>query len=189
MKKMLIVPVIAAAVIGLAGLPLMANAATTDTTIVNVDIADTLSITSTESEVTINLTPMDSTQVSSTATETITGNTNNPGGFKITAKTATTDGSLSTDGTTAAGPIAKTANGASLSANSWGAKFAAGSGAATAGATATGNYIGLTGTDTAIANTTSVGDKAFTVTYGASANTAVPAGTYKTTVTYTIANN
>ena len=175
--------------VGLVGLPInTASAATNDTTVVNVTLTGSLSITSNQTAVTISLTPVDTTQTSGTATETITGTSNNGTGFNITAATATTDGSLTVSGTGTDGPIAMTAAGATLSNNSWGAKYASGTGNATAGTVANGSYIPLSSTGVIVADTTNAGDRAFTATYGASANTNISAGTYKTTVTYTIAN-
>jgi hypothetical protein len=196
------------ALAGLAVLPLAVPAYavdTAETTEVQVTITDTINIGSSNADgaITWTLTPEGSTPVTgSTQTETITGSRNSGAGFHITGQTNTTDGSLTLNPASPAvigdatggtgGPIGS-GTGATLATNKWGVKFAAGAGDATATVDTTvanwGNYVGLNSTAKTVANTTGVGERAFTASYDVSVNSTVPVGVYDALITYTIVAN
>lgn len=172
----------ALAIVALAPLATPVNAATFDDTTINVAVGGTLSISGNQDSRNFNLTPTDTTQVTDTInptlTETLITTTNGANGYSVSAKTSTTDGSLTKTGTGAGGPIASTAAGATLSNNSWGVKFGAG------------NYVHLTGTDSATGITSSEpGSASTTATYSAQVNSSVAADSYSTKITYTISDN
>jgi hypothetical protein len=137
------------------------------------------------------LNPTSSTpEVGDDKAEIITGTGNKTSGYTITAATSTTDGSLTNAGTGTGGPIAPYA-GASLSGNVWGVKYTNVTGPSTFtlnSGVSSGNFVALTNTATTIAANTSTGVGGFTATYKAQANASVAAGTYSTTVTYTISD-
>lgn len=219
MKKQLIISAIATLALGVSVFPLgsvlTANASTTD---VIVDVKDTITVEVTgggdggddvtdidpsdpnngqslsDGQIKIELSPKTSEQVSSTKTEKLSASTNSAGGLSIKAKTSTTDGSLTklanNQNAVSGGPIkAITVDGTTPNNNNWGIKFANDGATATNEESLLNKYVGLTGTEKTIAKTTTAGTQALTASYTASVNNTVAAGTYKTTVTYTVAKN
>lgn len=218
MKKTFTIGAVAILALGIALFPvgsmLNANASTTD---VVANIKDTITVevvtedddddvkpinpddpnngeSTSDGQITIDLSPTSSAQVSATKVENLSASTNSGAGLSIKAKTSTTDGSLTklTDNQNAAsgGPIkALAVDGTTPNNNNWGIKFDDNSSTATNQESLLGKYVGLNSTDKVIAKSTSAGTSSIKASYTASVNNTVAAGAYKTTVTYTVAKN
>lgn len=150
-------------------------AAETDTTTVQATVASVISVSSTPT-VAISVTPT-SSGAEATADDTVTVDSNDADGYTLSLENDTT---LTMAGS-AGGTLAKTAGTfgtpAALSANSWGYRLS--------GWTA-GTYAGVEDAAQEIKSTTATASaETTTVTYGVKVNTAVPAGVYTDSVTYT----
>lgn len=154
--------------------PVMA-AAETDTTTVEATVNSVISVSSTPT-VSMSVTP-DATGVEATADDIVTVNSNDADGYTLTLEN---DATLTMAGS-AGGTLAKTSGTfgapAALTTNSWGYSISGFAADTYAGVEDTAQEIKDT-TGTAVNDTT-------TVTYGVKVNTAVPAGAYTDSVTYT----
>lgn len=166
------------ALIGGAFSPIIASAATSDST-VEATVNSVISVTS-AGTVPISVTPT-SSGATATATDTVTIDSNDADGYNLTLKDA--DATLSMTGSQG-GSIAATsgtyATPTALSANTWGYRLSDFAAADT--------YAGITSTEQNIASTTAVstsGGDTVNVTYGVNVDTSIPAGVYTDAVTYT----
>lgn len=154
--------------------PVAASAATSNTT-VQATVASVISVSSTPT-VAISVTPT-SSGAEATANDTVSVDSNDPDGYNLTLEN---DATLTMAGS-AGGTLAKTAGTygapAALDANAWGYRLS--------GFTA-GTYAGVEDAAQNIKSTTATATAEQTVvTYGVKVNTAVPAGVYSDSVTYT----
>lgn len=150
-------------------------AAETDTTTVQATVASVISVSSTPT-VAISVTPT-SGGAEATADDTVTVDSNDADGYNLTLEN---DATLTMTGS-GGGTLAKTAGTygtpAALGANSWGYRLSA---------FGAGTYAGVEDTAQNIKSTTATANaETTTVTYGVKVNTAVPAGVYTDSVTYT----
>lgn len=154
--------------------PVAASAATSNTT-VQATVASVISVSSSPT-VAISVTPS-AGGAEATADDTVSVDSNDPDGYNLTLEN---DATLTMAGS-AGGTLAKTsgtyAAPAALGTNSWGYRLTGFSAGTYAGVDDAAQNIKST-TATAAAETT-------TVTYGVKVNTAVPAGVYTDSVTYT----
>lgn len=155
--------------------PIAASAATSTTT-VQATVASVISVSSTPT-VAISVTPT-SSGAEATAADTVSVDSNDADGYNLTL--ANSDATLTMAGSQG-GTLAKTAGTyavpAALGTNAWGYRLAAFTAGTYAGVESTAQNIKST-TATATAETT-------VVTYGVKVSTAVPAGVYTDSVTYT----
>lgn len=154
--------------------PIAASAATSNTT-VEATVASVISVSSSPT-VAISVTPT-AGGAEATADDTVTVDSNDADGYNLTLEN---DATLTMAGS-AGGTLAKTSGTygtpAALSTNAWGYRLAAFAASTYAGVEDAPQNIKST-TATALAETT-------VVTYGVKVNTAVPAGVYTDSVTYT----
>lgn len=186
-------------VLGLVALPVATYAANTESTNVIVTVGATLSIANPTTDKTPEWGPTTfpyTTDAATAGNETLKAETNSAGGLNVKAHTSTVDGSLTNSTNTAIGSYASdptsvgsggpitNGSGASLSADQWGVKF----GDAYSSAS---NYYALTSSPVQITqfNTTLPGSITKHAYYDINVTSSVPAGTWKTIVTYTVANN
>ena len=189
------------AVVGVALAPVMASAAANSAnTTINAVLGSTISIT-TSGTVTLNITPV-SGGAQTSASDTVTVNTNNSTGYNLAIKDADATLTLTNGVNTIAASSNTFAAGAALANNTWGwavADTTTGIGAnnfdttysvitnATSSSTA---WTGITASDQVFKNTTGTAtNDATTVWYSAKADTSKPSGTYADTVTYTATTN
>ncbi|MEO5691297.1 MAG: hypothetical protein ABIQ64_03875 [Candidatus Saccharimonadales bacterium] len=187
------------AAIALAPVAASAVAATANTT-VNAIIASTISVTS-SGTVNLNITPVSGGSQTS-ASDTVTVNTNNATGYNLAVKDA--DATLTL--TNGANTIAASANtftaGAALANNTWGwavpsgttgigtNNFDASYSVITNAGTSASTWTGITASDQVFKNTTTTASNdVTTVWYSAKADTSKPNGTYADVVTYTATTN
>lgn len=189
-----IVPVFAA--LAVAVTPVVASAATANTTI-NATIASVISIT-TSSTVALAITP-DANGQSSSASDTVTVNTNDPDGYVLTLADSDATTTLANGGNSLTAHAGTQGTPTTLANNTWGYRvdsvggFGAGPASAEtnvdtlaltwAGVPATGSPNTLKTTSSTASNDTT------TVWYGAKADTSKPNGVYTGTVTYTATAN
>lgn len=194
MKIKRIIPAFAA--IAVAVTPVVASAATANTTI-NATVASVISIT-TSSTVALGITP-DGDGQSSSASDTVTVNTNDADGYVLTLADSDATTTLANGGNNLTAHAGTQASPTTLANNTWGYRvvsvggFGAGATSAEtnvdtlaltwAGVPATGSPNTLKTTATTAVNDTT------TVWYGAKADTSKPAGVYTGTVTYTATAN
>jgi hypothetical protein len=150
-------------------------AADTDTTTVQATVASVISVSSTPT-VAISVTPT-AGGAEATADDTVTVDSNDADGYNLTLEN---DATLTMAGS-AGGTLAKTSGTygtpAALGTNSWGYRLAA---------FGAGTYAGVEDAAQNIKSTTATANaETTTVTYGVKVNTAVPAGVYTDSVTYT----
>lgn len=186
------------AALAVAVTPVMASAATqTANTTINATIGSTISIT-TSSTVALAITP-DANGQSSSASDTVTVNTNNAAGYFLTLADSDATTTLANGGNSLAAHAGTQAAPTTLANNTWGYRvdtvggFGAGPASAQtnvdtlsltwAGVPATGSPNTLKTTATTATNDTT------TVWYGAKADTSKPNGVYTGTVTYTATTN
>lgn len=154
--------------------PIAASAATSNTT-VQATVASVISVSSTPT-VGIAVTPT-SSGAEATANDTITVDSNDADGYNLTLEN---DATLTMAGSQG-GTLAKTAGTygtpAALDTNAWGYRL---------GAWTAGTYAGVEDAAQNIRSTTATAaGEVTTVTYGVKVSTAVPAGVYTDSVTYT----
>lgn len=155
--------------------PVMAGAAQ-DTSTVQTTVNSVISVESAATVLIPAVTPDADGEISS-ASDTITVNSNDPDGYDLTVENDATLTMTGSDG----GTLAKTAGTygtpAALSANSWGYRLS--------GFTVD-TYAGVEQTPQNIKSTAAVANNDTTsITYGVNVNTSVPAGVYTDSVTYT----
>jgi hypothetical protein len=154
--------------------PVVASAAT-DTTTVQATVASVISVSSNPT-VAISVTPT-SSGAEATADDTITVDSNDADGYNLTVENDPTLTMAGSQGGTLAKTTGTYGAPAALSANSWGYRLS--------GFTA-GTYAGVEDAAQNIKSTTATANAdTTTVTYGVKVNTAVPAGVYSDSVTYT----
>lgn len=196
MKIKRIIPAFAALAVAIT--PVVASAASqTANTTINATIGSTISIT-TSSTVALAITP-DANGQSSSASDTVTVNTNNAAGYVLTLADSDATTTLANGGNSLAAHAGTQAVPTTLANNTWGYRvvsvggFGAGATSAEtnvdtlaltwAGVPATGSPNTLKTTATTATNDTT------TVWYGAKADTSKPNGVYTGTVTYTATTN
>lgn len=162
------------ALIGGAFSPIIASAAT-DSTTVEATVASVISVSSADT-VAISVTPTGSGAEAS-ADDTVTVDSNDADGYTLLLENDTTLTMAGSQGGTLAKTAGTFAVPAALDTNSWGyrlSNFAAGT------------YAGVEDVAQEIKSTTTTASAdATVVTYGVKVNTAVPAGVYTDSVTYT----
>jgi hypothetical protein len=189
------------AVVGVALSPIAASAATQSAnTTINAVLGSTISIT-TSGTVTLNITPVSGGSQTS-ASDTVTVNTNNSTGYNLAVKDADANLNLVNGANNIAASSNTFATGGTLANNTWGwavptATTGIGSNGFdasysvinNAGSSAT-NWAGITASDQQFKNTsTTASNDTVTVWYSAKADTTKPNGTYTDTVTYTATTN
>lgn len=184
-------------VVGVICSPVIASAAsTTANTVVNASVGASIGITST-STVALSLTPTASGVVSS-ASDTVTVNTNNATGYTLTLADGDANVNLTSGGNTIGAHSGTQASPSTLGTNKWGYAVAGVGGfdgsysseansttssSKWAGVPVSGSPVQLKTTATTATNDTT------TVWYGVKATSAQPNGTYSDTVTYTATTN
>lgn len=186
------------AALAVAVTPVMASAATSSSnTTINATIGSTISITSV-SPVALAITP-DANGQSSSASDTVTVNTNNAAGYFLTLADSDATTTLASGGNSLTAHAGTQGTPTTLANNTWGYRvdgvggFGAGPTSVQtnvdtlaltwAGVPASGSPVTLKTTATTATNDTT------TVWYGAKADTSKPNGTYTGTVTYTATTN
>ena len=177
--------------------PVAASAATQSAnTTINATVNDVISVT-TPATVTITLTPTAGGVVSS-ASDTVTVNTNRTTGYTLTLKDSDTTTSLTSAGGTITAHTGTPAAPTALANGSWGfavagAPFDATYSAETNNGSSTSKWAGVpasTGTAAQLKATSSPAtNDATTVWYAVKANSSQPGGTYTDTVVYTATTN
>lgn len=190
-----------AAVVGVALAPVAASAATDSAnTTINAVLGSTISIT-TSGTVTLNITPVSGGSQSS-ASDTVTVNTNNSTGYNLAIKDADATLTLTNGGNTIAASSNTFATGGALANNTWGwavvnnttgigSNGFDGSYSALNNVTSSSSsWAGITASDQQFKNTsTTASNDATTVWFSAKADTTKPNGTYSDIVTYTATTN
>jgi hypothetical protein len=148
--------------------------------------------------VAINVTPT-SSAVQSSASDTVTVNTNNASGYTLTLQTSTANRALTKGSDTIAAHTASASSPSALANNSWGFRVdgASGFGAGTTVAesniaTSAYTWAGVPANGSAATVKTSAGPAsadATTVWYAMRADASKPSGTYTNTVLYTAVTN
>jgi hypothetical protein len=193
------VSVFGVATVALSPVVVSAVNSTANTTI-NAVIASTISIT-TSGTVTLNITPVSGGSQTS-ASDTVTVNTNNATGYNLAVKDSDATLTLTNGANTIAASSNTFAAGNTLANNTWGwavpstttgigtnAFDASYSVINNAGSSAT-KWSGITASDQQFKNTTTTASNdVTTVWYSAKADTTKPNGTYADTVTYTATTN
>lgn len=186
------------AALAVAATPVLASAATQSAnTTINATIGSTISITST-SPVALAITP-DANGQSSSASDTVTVNTNNASGYNLTLADSDATTTLANGGDSLTAHAGSQGTPTTLANNTWGYRvdgvggFGAGPTSVQtnvdtlsltwAGVPASGSPVTLKTTASTATNDTT------TVWYGAKADTSKPNGTYTGTVTYTATTN
>lgn len=181
--------------------PVAVSAATASAnTTINAVIASTISIT-TSGTVTINITPV-SGGAQTSASDTVTVNTNNSTGYNLAVKDSDATLTLTNGGNTIAASSNTFASGGVLANNTWGwavptgttgigsNSFDASYSVITNATSSSTNWAGITASDQQFKNTSTVASNdVTTVWYSAKADTSKPNGTYADTVTYTATTN
>jgi hypothetical protein len=191
------------AISAVVALPVISSAASdTAGTIINASVGSTISIT-TGSPIAISLTPTAGGVVTS-ASDTVTVNTNNALGYNLGVNDADATTSLVSGANTFTASSGTKAAPATLANNTWGFAVATGTtGIGTNGfdasyttennnASSTSKWAGMpaSGSPMALKSTSGVAtNDATTVWYAAKANSSQPNGTYTDTVTYTATTN
>lgn len=189
---------VAFSVFGLAVTPVVASAASqTANTTINANVGSSISIT-TVSPVTISLTPTAGGVVSS-ASDTVTVNTNNALGYTLTLADADTNTNLVSGANNIAAHTGTFASPTALANNTWGYRIvgAGGFGASAysgetnqASSTSTWAGVASSASPVTIKSTSSTAtNDTTTVWYGVNATSSQPNGTYSDTVTYTATTN
>ena len=184
-------------VVGVICSPVIASAAsTTSNTTVNASVGASIGVTS-SSTVALSLTPTASGVVSS-ASDTVTVNTNNANGYTLTLADGDANVNLTSGGNNIGAHSGTQASPSALGTNKWGyavasiggfdASYSAEANNTTssskwAGMPASGSPVQLKTTSTTATNDIT------TVWYGVKATSAQPNGTYSDTVTYTATTN
>ena len=190
-----------AGVVGLALAPIAASAATaTANTTINANLGSTISIT-TSGTVTLNITPVSGGNQSS-ASDTVTVNTNNATGYNLAVKDADATLTLTNGANTIAASSNTFAGATTLANNTWGwavANTTTGIGSNgfdasystfTDQSSHASHWAGITASDQQFKNTsTTATNDTTTVWYSAKADTTKPNGTYTDTVVYTATTN
>lgn len=189
---------------GFAALALLAmpaatvSAATSNaSTTVNGSIGSSITVSS-AGPVAINVTPT-STAVQSSASDTVTVNTNNASGYTLTLQTSTANRALTKGSDTIAAHTASASAPSALGNNSWGYRVdgASGFGSGTTAAetniaTSAYTWAGVPANGSAATvktNTGPVSADATTVWFAMRADASKPSGTYTNTVLYTAVTN
>lgn len=194
-SRQIITGAAAIAVFGAVVSPVIASAATADTT-VNAVVGSTITIT-TSGTVTINLTPTSGGVVSS-ASDTVTVNTNNTAGYILTLADQDTNTSLVNGSDTIAAHTGTQAAATALATNSWG--YAVGGvddfdpsySAETDNGSSTSNWAGVPSSaapNTIKTTAATATNDVTTVWYGVKVDSSKPNGTYSDIVTYTATTN
>ena len=186
------------AIIGVIASPIIASAATqSSNTTINATVGSVISV-STGGTVAISLTPTAGGVVSS-ASDTVTVNTNNATGYTLTLADADATTSLASGGNTISAHTGTQASPTALASNRWGYRIvnvggfgASAYSAETNNTSSSSTWAGVPATGAAntikTTATTASGDTT-TVWYGVKATSAQPSGTYSDTVTYTATTN
>lgn len=193
-KVMLAVAMVA----GVVGLPTVAGAATTSTTI-NSAISSVISVFTSNGTVTANVTPTGS-GAQTIASDTLTVSTNNSLGYTLQIADSDATTTLVSGSNTIAASAGTQASPVAQVVNTWGYRvdgvggFGAGptSGQSSAALSGTIKFAGIPANaspNTIKTTATTASNDTTTVWYGVAANTSQPTGTYSDTVTYTATAN
>ncbi len=189
------------AVVGVVLTPVAASAvAASANTTINAVIGSTISIT-TSGTVTLNIVPV-SGGAQTSASDTVTVNTNNATGYELAVKDSDATLTLASGGNSIAASSNTFAAGAALANNTWGwavpdtttgigaNNFDTTYSAFTDQTSHASTWTGITATDQIFKDTaTTATNDVTTVWYSAKADTSKPNGTYTDTVTYTATTN
>ena len=178
--------------------PILASAATTTgSTTINASVAAVISI-STSSNVNISLTPTTGGVVSS-ASDTVTVNTNNTAGYVLTMSASDATTSLTSGGNTIAAHTGTQASPTALATNRWGYRVVGVGGfgataynAETNNGSSTSTWAGVpaSGAANTLKTTATVAtNDTTTVWYGVRVTSSQPAGSYTEAITYTATTN
>lgn len=190
-----------AGVVGVALAPLAVSAATdSENTTINANLGSAISLTTTGT-VTLNITPVSGGSQTS-ASDTVTVNTNNTGGYNLAVRDADANTNLVNGVNNIAASGNSFATAGVLANNSWGWAVASGTpgiggngfdasyATITNAPTSSTNWVGMTTSDQVFKSTSSVAtNDTTTVWYSAKADTSNPNGTYTNVVTYTATTN
>lgn len=193
-----IAAVLSLAAVSLVTYPLQAHAATgTSSTTVSATIAPTISI-STTGPVGISLIPTTGGVVSS-ASDTVTVNTNNTGGYTLSLSDADAATSLTSSGSTITAHGGTQTTPTALAANTWGYRVVGAGNFGAAAYSAESNNVSSNSTWSGLPTSASsntikttgspAANDTTTVWYGAKVTTAKPSGSYSDIVTYTAVTN
>jgi len=188
----------AAMLAGVVGLPTVAGAATTSTTI-NSAISSVISVFTSNGTVTANVTPTGA-GAQTIASDTLTVSTNNTLGYTLQIADSDATTTLTSGANTIAASSGSQGTPVVQSANTWGYRvdgvggFGAGptSGQSSAAISGTIKFAGMpanSSPNTIKTTATTASNDTTTVWYGVAANTSQPTGTYSDTITYTATAN
>jgi len=188
----------AAMLVGVVGLPTVAGAATTSTTI-NSAISSVISVFTSNGTVTANVTPTGA-GAQTIASDTLTVSTNNTLGYTLQIADSDATTTLTSGSNTIAASSGSQGTPVVQSANTWGYRvdgvggFGAGptSGQSSAAISGTIKFAGMpanSSPNTIKTTATTASNDTTTVWYGVAANTSQPTGTYSDTITYTATAN
>lgn len=188
----------AAMLAGVVGLPTVAGAATTSTTI-NSAISSVISVFTSNGTVTANVTPTGA-GAQTIASDTLTVSTNNTLGYTLQIADSDATTTLTSGSDTIAASSGSQGTPVAQSANTWGYRVD-GVGGFGAGPTSSQNSAAISGTikfagmpassspNTIKTTSATASNDTTTVWYGVAANTSQPTGTYSDTITYTATAN
>jgi hypothetical protein len=188
----------AAMLAGAVGLPAVAGAATTSTTI-NSAISSVISVFTSNGTVTANVTPTGA-GAQTIASDTLTVSTNDTLGYTLQIADSDATTTLTSGGNTIPASSGSQGTPVAQSANTWGYRvdsvggFGAGptSGQSSAAISGTIKFAGMpanSSPNTIKTTATTASNDTTTVWYGVAANTSQPTGTYSDTITYTATAN
>jgi len=188
----------AAMLAGVVGLPTVAGAATTSTTI-NSAISSVISVFTSNGTVTANVTPTGA-GAQTIASDTLTVSTNNSLGYTLQIADSDATTTLTSGANTIAASSGSQGTPVVQSANTWGYRvdsvggFGAGptSGQSSAAISGTIKFAGMpanSSPNTIKTTASTASNDTTTVWYGVAANTSQPTGTYSDTITYTATAN
>jgi len=183
---------------GAIGLPAVAGAATTSTTI-NSAISSVISVFTSNGTVTANVTPTGA-GAQTIASDTLTVSTNDTLGYTLQIADSDATTTLTSGGNTIPASSGSQGTPVAQSANTWGYRvdglggFGAGptSGQSSAAISGTIKFAGMpanSSPNTIKTTATTASNDTTTVWYGVAANTSQPTGTYSDTITYTATAN
>lgn len=198
MRQRLTSTTLALSAIGIAALPVVASAAAQSaSTTINANIGSTISVT-TSATVAINATPTAGGVVSS-ASDTVTVNTNNASGYTLTLADADTNTDLVSGSDTITAHAGTFASPTALANGTWGYRIVGAGGFGGTAYAGESNNVSSTSTwagvpssasPTTIKTTaSSATNDTTTVWYGTRVSSSQPNGTYTDTVTYTATTN
>ena len=196
-KKSQIVLVAVMTLVGVVGLPTMAGAATTSTTI-NSAISSVISVFTSNGTVAANVTPTGA-GAQTIASDTLTVSTNNSLGYTLQIADSDATTTLVSGGNTIPASSGTQASPTAQSVNTWGYRVdgvggfgagpTSGQNSAAIGSSTFAGVPANSSPNTIKTTSSTASNDTTTVWYGVAANTSQPTGTYSDTITYTATAN